>query len=106
MSVNLKDILPPEDLDFDTITLSKLSGQNLTVKETEFKKLGNYDGVIFKLVTGVTAEGKLWTEVHTTIDRIVKKVKSEKFQTALKEDPISFQVISGRNDRGTWYDIE
>lgn len=107
MSVNLKDVLPPQDdQDYDSITLSKLTGQNLTVKETEFKKLGNYDGVIFKLDKKINIEGKDWNEVHTTIGRIVTKANTKEFQDAIKDNPITFAVVSGRNDRGTWYDIE
>jgi len=98
--------LPSPDTDYESITLSKLSGE-ITIKSTEFKQLGKFDGVVMGLVKPVHAEGKDWNEVHTTIDRIVEKLEHEKVQSAIKDGKtITFTVISGRNNKGTWYDIE
>lgn len=98
--------LPSPDTDYESITLSKLNGE-ITIKSTEFKKLGKYDGVVMEITTPIHAEGRDWNEVHTTIDRVVEKLKHEKVQSAIKNGKtITFNVISGRNNNGTWYDIE
>lgn len=99
--------LPSPDTDYESITLSKLSGVDINIKSTEFKKLGNYDGVVMELVKPINVEGKDWNEVHTTINRVVEKLNYEKVQAAIKSGKtITFTVISGRNNNGTWYDIE
>lgn len=92
-------------LEYESTPLSTVNGKTLIVKETEFKELGQYNGVVLKLVKPVEAAGVQWDEVHSSSERVVKKLKSEKFQNALNNGPIEMTVISGKTGRGTWYDV-
>ena len=108
MSSNLSDLdIPkPDAEDFTSVTLSKCGGQTLVIKSTEFKKLGNYEGVVFVLERSINVDGKDWMEVHSTSNRVRNTAMHNNFQGALNKGGITCKVISGKTQNGTWYDIE
>ena len=109
MSIKLSDFDIPKhnQKEFDSVALSKLNGVSITITSTEFRKLGKYHGVVMDVSEPVNVSGVSYNKVHTTIDRIVEKLHNDQIQSALKQDKkITFRVISGHSQNGTWYDIE
>lgn len=100
------DIPVPDAEDFTSVTLSKCNGQTLEIKSTDFKKLGSYNGVVFTLGKPINVEAKDWSEVHSTSNRVINKAQHDNFQGALKAGGVTCKVVSGKTDKGTWYDIE
>ena len=110
MSSNLSDLGVPNPAagEQESVPLSEVVvGTKLKIKATEFKKLGNYDGVVFELAEPVkSVKGEEWNKVHSSASRIVTKASHENFQGALKVGTVDAIVTSGKTGKGTWYDIE
>ncbi len=91
---------------YESTPLSNVGGEKLLVKSVKFKELGQYDGVVMTLVNPVKVNGVEWDQVHSSGSRVIKKLKSEEFQNALKDGSIEMTVTSGSTGKGTWYDVE
>lgn len=92
--------------DYESTALSTVNGKNLIVKSVEFKKLGQYEGVVLTLAQPVEVDGVKWDKIHSSSTRIVEKFRTEQVRNALSEGVLEMTVISGKTGRGTWYDVE
>lgn len=93
--------------EYESTALSTVNGKKLIVISTEFKMLGQYDGVVLTLEEPVTAvDGSKWDKVHSSSFRLVSKFKSEEVQNSLRDGTLEMTVISGKTGKGTWYDVE
>lgn len=97
--------LPAQE--YESTSLSTVPvGSKLNVKEMEFKELGKYDGVVLTLATPIKVGETEWDKVHSSSNRVVKKLDDDIVRNALKDGPVEMTVTSGRTGNGTWYDLE
>ena len=97
--------LPAQD--YESTPLSSLApGTKITIKDVEFKKLGQYDGVVLFLETPVKVGITDWDQVHSSSKRVVKKLDDDIVRSALKDGTLEMEVVSGKTGNGTWFDVQ
>ena len=96
-----------EDFEKESLPLSHFKiGTIMNVIGFEFKNLGKNPGIVFELEQPVTDknEGKNWTKVHTS-NKITIKTFRERVNLE-KGDVLKTELVSGKTENGTWYDLQ